>query len=81
MANRSDMIISNKKTERIRMIELAIRAGTNVTKKETQKTLLYNTRYYLEHSMYYYIRNNWSHRKSNKRVREEFWKPYHVNFQ
>jgi hypothetical protein len=79
MANRPDMIISNKKQKGCVMIELSIQAGTNVTKRKYKRH--YNTRDYLEPEMYDYIRNNWSHRKGDKRVKEEFWEPYQENIQ
>jgi hypothetical protein len=79
MANRPDMIITNKNQKRMHMIELAMKAVISVMQKETQRH--YNTRDYLEHELYVYIRNNWSHRKINKRAEEEFCKPYQKNFQ
>ena len=44
-------------------------------------TKVTTTQDYLGREMYDYIRNKWSHRKSNKRVKEEFWKPYQENIQ
>ena len=79
MANRPYMIISNKKQEGCIWWKWQKKLAQMSRKRKHKRH--YNTRDYLGQEMYDYIRDNWSHWKRNKSVKEELWKPYQENIQ
>jgi hypothetical protein len=74
-ANRPDIIIRNKEKTCI-LIDVATPSDRNVTQQEAEKRkiqdFMYRDTTNVEHEMYDYTGNNWSHRNSNKRIKEKF---------
>jgi hypothetical protein len=68
MANMPNTIIKNRKEKTCILKDVAIPADRNVTRKETESRDTAN----VEHEMYDYTGNIWSHRKSNRRFKEQF---------
>ena len=58
------------------LIDVAVRADRNVTQKKAENKLIQEFMYRdtrnVEHEMYGYTGNNWSHRNSNRRMKETF---------
>ena len=76
-ANRTDIIIKNKKEKTCALIDVAIPADRNVVQKESEKEVkiqefMYRDTANVEHEMYDYTGNNWSHWNSNERLKEKF---------
>jgi len=59
----------------MRMLDVVKHADRNVMQKETENKIqgfMYRDITNLEHEMHDYTANNWSHRNSNKRLKEKF---------
>ena len=80
-ANRSDIIIKNKKEKTCTLIDVAIPADRNVVQKEAEKIqeFMYRDTTNVEPEMYDYTSNNWSHWSSNEKLKEKIWKLYQEN--
>jgi len=76
-ANRSDIVIKNKKEKTCTLIDVAIPADRNVVQKEAEKKLKYRSLCIeittnVEPEMYDYTSNDWSHWNSNEKLKEKF---------
>ena len=76
-ANRTDIIIKNKKEKTCTLIDVAIPADRNVVQKGSGKDVkvqefMYRDTKNVEPEMYGYTGNNWSHWNSNEKLKEKF---------
>jgi len=76
-ANRSDIIIKNKKEKTCTLIDVAIPADRNVVQKGSGKEVkiqefMYRDTTNVEPDTYDYTSNNWSHWNSNEKLKETF---------
>ena len=83
--NRSDIISKTKKEKMCILIDVKMPADRNVLQKQAEKKQIQVFKYRnivnVEHEIYDYAGNNWSHWKSNKRFKVKFWKPCQENIQ
>ena len=68
-ANRPDIMIKNNKEKTCTLIDVAIPADRNVVQKEE---FVYRDTTNVEPEMYDCTSNNWSHLKSNEKLKEKF---------
>jgi len=70
--NRPDIIIKTKKEETCNLIDVVIPKDRIVMQMEVEKKMkyksLFNDTTNVEHKMYDYTGDNWSHRNNNKKV-------------
>ena len=75
-ANRSDIIIKNKKEKTSILIDVAIPAERNIVQNSGEKTkvqdFMNRDTTNVEHKIYDYTGSNWNHRNNNKMFKEKF---------